>query len=686
MTTTEAAVFSFLDDDEAPAAVQPPAERTEQWEAACGEKAWRALRAAGEVAYHWTIDSDRIEWSENAAEILECDPARLATGRAFATFLDADNQTSRYDTVMHAAATDDGKGVPFQIEYKFRPEGRMARAAVWIEENGRWFGGADGRPVEAYGTLRRVDDRQIREQHLSFLGTCDPLTGLMNRGRMAEALGEAMMVASRGNGYCALAVLAIDNLAVVNETYGHEVGNEVVVELARRLREAVRVGDAIARYSGAKFGVILNSCSEEELTGAVERFLATARDNVIETDHGPVWALVSLGAIALPRHAATAELAIALAEEALAEAAAMGGGNYIIHRPSPARAAARNLNAQFGTEIVRCLRDEGFKLAFQPVIDAKTGKPFFHEALLRMRDRDGETIAAGHLIPVAEKLGLVRLIDRAVVQLAIATLATHPDARIAINLSGTTTGDRRWHSQIVDLLTANRGLTDRLIVEITESVALGANGETRRFIGQVHELGCLVAIDDCGAGQASFRQLRGLPVDFLKLDGAICRDLAGNADNQYFVKALIDLARKFGVRTVAEWVETTENADHLRVWGVDFLQGNLYGEASLTVPWRKTGGSEAFAAAEPLPFVRPAEAAFAADPVLAEEEPEPTPEPMMASAPVTAAPDDRAESEEIVAGFEDEFEGDLSKLRAAIAALDRSFRGGEAVAGLRRAG
>ncbi|MBM3520921.1 MAG: EAL domain-containing protein, partial [Alphaproteobacteria bacterium] len=187
-----------------------------------------------------------------------------------------------------------------------------------------------------------------------------------------------------------------------------------------------------------------------------------------------------------------------------------------------------------------------------------------------------------------------------------------------------------------------------------------------------------------GVGQSSFRKLRGLPADFLKLDGAICRDLASDADNQYFVKAMIDLARKFGIRTIAECVETTEDADHLRVWGVDLLQGNLYGEVSLTEPWQKSGGSEAFAAAEPLPFVRPSEVALSALPDEPEEIHIPASPPLAAAAPLIA--DEPAESEDVIAAYEDEVEGELSKLRAAIAALDRSFRSEAAGQDLRRAG
>jgi diguanylate cyclase (GGDEF)-like protein len=285
-----------------------------------GDMERRAMAASGEAAYHWTIESDAISWSANAGDIFGCDAAQLNSGRSFAAFLDADNFTSRYDTVMRNSLIDDGTGVAFRIEYLFRPEGRMGRAGIWVEDHGKWFGGGDGRPVEVYGTVRRIDDRHKRDQHLSFLGNCDPLTGMMNRGRMTEALGEAMTVAGRDGTSCAFLIAAINNLPVVNEAYGFEVADEVIVNMGRRLREVVRTGDAIARYSGAKFGLILNHCGEEDVSTAAERFLGVARESVIETAHGPVWALLSVGGLVLPKHAADAYTAMARAEEALSEA------------------------------------------------------------------------------------------------------------------------------------------------------------------------------------------------------------------------------------------------------------------------------------------------------------------------------------------------------------------------------
>lgn len=670
--------------------------------------------AAGLAAYHWTIETDAIVWSANASDIFDVDPQALATGRAFASFLDPDNFTSRYDTVMRSTVTDDGVGVPFQIEYKFRPEGRLGRSSRWIEDQGRWFAGPDGRPAEVYGTVRRIDDRHMRDQHLSFLGNCDPLTGMMNRGRMMEALSGAMVVAGREGSSCAFLIAAINNLSVVNDSYGFEVADEVIINIGRRLRQVVRTGDAIARYSGSKFGLILNNCSADDLATAAERFLSVARESVIETERGPVWALLSIGALVLPQHAADPNTAVARAEEALTEARKLPSDGFVIYKPSQQRMSERILNAHSASEIVRCLREDRFRLAFQPVVDAGTRTAIFHEALLRMTDSAGELVAAGHLVPIAEKLGLVRLIDRAVMQMAVGALHRYPDARLSLNISGMTATDPRWYPHILEIIASNRDVASRLIVEITETVALGDLRETIRFVEQLRELGCGIAIDDFGAGYTSFRNLRAMPVDLLKLDGTFCRNLASNPDHQYFVRSLIDLAHTFGIRTVAEWVETEEDAALLRDWKVDLMQGNLFGEARLDPPWvapddaqQHEDDAKAFLL-PPEMFITEetsssAEGAAPADQETARTAGHPGASDVSGEAALASVPwlDERASAEDHVghdatAGhvdpgqpasvpvedhavtaietLEESLDSELEKLRAAIAALDRAFR------------
>jgi diguanylate cyclase (GGDEF)-like protein len=541
----------------------------------------RAIKAASEAAYSWSLANDEITWSENTPDILGCAVENVKSGKLFANLLDVDNMTSRYETIMNSQLRDEGQGVPYHIEYMFRSDGRSNPKIVWVEDQGRWFAGPNGQPLEAYGTIRRIDERHRRDQQLNFLGNCDPLTGMMNRGRMTEALSEAISVAVKEKRSCSFAIAAVNNLPVMNEAYGFEVADEVIVALGRRLRKVMRAGDGIARFSGGKFGIILNECDHDELRTALDRFLSIVRDSVIETTHGPVWAMLSIGAVCLPSQASDASAATARAEEALSEATRQPSDGYVIYKPSEQRSNERALN-----EIVQCLKEERFILAYQPIVSASTGEIAMHEALLRMTDSaTGELITAGHLVPISENLGLVRLIDRAVMQMIVKTLNTHPEAKLSMNVSGTTAMDPRWHSQLLEILSANSDVAPRLTVEVTETVALSNIPSTRQFVESLRKLGASVAIDDFGSGFTSFRNLRDLPVNIIKLDGSFCQDLRNNNENEYIVRSLIDLAGKFKIKTVAEWVQQPEDAEALRSWGVDYLQGNLFGSASMDIPW-----------------------------------------------------------------------------------------------------
>jgi diguanylate cyclase (GGDEF)-like protein len=625
-------VFTF-DEAFATLVVEQNSETPTRIEEAAEADLKQALKASGEAAYRWQIETDEIIWSANAPEILGCAPNLVASGKLFASLLDIENVTTRYETVMNSKARDDGRGVAFQIEYMFRSEGRHNEKSIWLEDVGRWQAGLDGKPKVVFGTIRRIDDRHRRDQHLNYLGNCDPLTGMMNRGRMTEALGEAIIVARKGNSSCAFALAAVSNLSTVNEAYGFDVADEVIVAVGRRLRQVMRVGDGIARYSGGKFGIILNDCGYDELIIALERFMSVVRDSVIETEHGPVWAMLSMGALCLPAEASNAHEATCRAEEALNEAAKLPSDGYVIFKPSERRTTERKLNARCATEIVKCLKEDRFKLAFQPIVGAASGKVELHEALLRMAEGEqGDLIAASHLIPVAEHLGLVRLIDRSVMQMIVQTLHAYPKSQLTMNVSGTTATDPHWYGQLMEVLKENAAIAPRLIVEITETVALNDLKSTRNFVESLRNAGCGVAIDDFGAGYTSFRNLRELPVTMLKLDGTFCGNLRKNKDNEYMVRSLLDLSQKFNLKTVAEWVETQDDSDDLKAWGVDYLQGHLYGEASVVPPWQERA-SNTFNLETVTPIVVVAEA----------------PEPMPEETPIaTNAPPEETEVEHVI--------------------------------------
>ncbi len=216
----------------------------------------------GEVAYLWRIDSDALSWGANACKVLNIsDAATIASGRAFAGLLAAGNARSRYDTVMNSPLRDGGAGVPYQVQYAI-----VASPAVtpfWVEDTGRWFAGPDGRPVRAHGMIRIINERRAREERLDFLSRYDDLTGEMNRRQLTETLGTTLDDAIKLRTTFGFLVVAVDDLARVNEAYGFAVGDEADHACGKRLRAKMRGGDSLGRLSGNKFGIILKGCSPE---------------------------------------------------------------------------------------------------------------------------------------------------------------------------------------------------------------------------------------------------------------------------------------------------------------------------------------------------------------------------------------------------------------------------------------
>jgi diguanylate cyclase (GGDEF)-like protein len=197
---------------------------------------------------------------------------------------------------------------------------------LWIEDVGRWFAGADGKPARAHGIVRAVNERRAEEERLAYLSRFDGLTGEMNRWHLTEALGQMLDEAVRYRGSCGFLIVAIDNLAHINEVYGFDVADEVIGAIARRLRTKLRGGDVLGRFSGNKFGVVLKNCTPEDIGAAGDRLLSGVRDDVIQTAAGPVAATVTIGGINAPRHARSVHEILARAHEALETAKARRRG------------------------------------------------------------------------------------------------------------------------------------------------------------------------------------------------------------------------------------------------------------------------------------------------------------------------------------------------------------------------
>jgi EAL domain-containing protein (putative c-di-GMP-specific phosphodiesterase class I) len=306
---------------------------------------------------------------------------------------------------------------------------------------------------------------------------------------------------------------------------------------------------------------------------------------VIPTKSGPVSVTVSIGAITIPRYARNADEAINRAQETLDGAKRRRAGSFALWRPNVERDAQRRVNIRVTDEIVTALNERRIVAAFEPVVEARSRQPAFYECLVRMEQEDGQALLAPDIVPVAERLGLIRLVDHRVLELAVAELAASPNVRLSLNISPDTTMDPDWWTGIESLMLAYPGAGERLIVEITETVAIQDIDDVRGFVTRLKNFGSQIAIDDFGAGYTSFRNLRKLGVDIVKIDGAFVQNIARSADDRAFVHTLIDLANRLQIKTVAEWVQDEEAAVMLREWGCDYIQGRLIGLASPERPW-----------------------------------------------------------------------------------------------------
>ncbi|MDR3500286.1 MAG: GGDEF and EAL domain-containing protein [Parvibaculum sp.] len=541
-----------------------------------------AVTALGDVAYRWNIQDDLIHWADGVSMLLGVESAEcVGTDRSFGSRVVCQKGASRYEAVMRSRETDGGAGVPYDLEYQVKDDFGGLR---WVEDRGRWFANADGTPGFAVGVLRSIEARRSRDDRLVRLSTYDELTGLLNRVRLKESVEDVLKQVQRGRNSAAFLLLAIDNLTLINDSYGFDVADEVIVGVGQRLRGLARRVDAVGRYSGNKFGLVLRNCSKERLISVTERLLASVRDQVIETSRGPVATTISAGCISLPAHAQTVEQALGRAEEALTVAKQMHRDSYVIYTPSREREKTRQHNINVTDELVSALNDKRICLAYQPVVSSVTGEVMMHECLIRLEQPDGSIAAAGNFVPIAEKLGLIGLLDFRAMELTMETLRAYPDVKLSLNVSGRTTSDRMWLDTLVAQLRADRSLASRLVVEITETVALQEIEGSAEFVRILRELGCQVAIDDFGAGYTSFRNLKTIEVDLVKIDGSFVQDLVSNQDNQFFVRTLVELAHNFNLPIIAEWVGNAEEVAMLRDFGVQYLQGFFLGEPVLELP------------------------------------------------------------------------------------------------------
>ncbi len=542
----------------------------------------------GEVVYDWDIAGDVIRWAPNLAAALGMgDCAAFATGIGYAEHIAAESPSSRYEAIVGSGGCDTGGGVAFRAVYGLLPAQRTNAAPVWIEDTGRWFADASDRPSRAHGIIRVITERYRAERLRVSVAQRDPATGTFSRTHFIEHVARKLNLAARKASSFAVVVIGLDAADGRGDRQGGDrqggdrqaglaLDDRLMGEVAARLRAAMRGQECLARYAATKFSALLENCTGDQVEAAAKRLIRAV-------EGAPFGAMVlraSVGAVSAPCHGRTPQLLLQFAEEAL-EAARPTGSPFVRYDPDLTRSVLRSSSPRASDEILAALNEGRIALALQPVVHAKTRGVAFHEALLRLRRVDGSLMMPDALVPTAEANGLVPLLDRRVIDLAFWQLTADRRMVLSINASVTSLGDPHWFEHLRASCKLRPDAARRLTVEITETCAIADIEATRTVLAAIKPLGVKIAIDDFGSGHSSFRALRQLPIDYLKIDGAFAQNLAHSPDDRFFIRTLIDLARNLAIPTVAEWVEDEATARILADWGVGYLQGHLFGRAEL---------------------------------------------------------------------------------------------------------
>ncbi len=504
--------------------------------------------------------------------------------------LEASMSLDAYEAHIVTSAGDERRGVlvggsdSYVSEYQLRgADGETC----WVEERAGWIGAGDHRRL--IGVIRSIEEQKQREARLSWLAENDELTGLLNRAHL-RSLIEQWFSCQGANGARGAYILAgIDDLGAINSGFGFEVADEVIVAISERLKAVLRKEDLIGRVAGTKFGILVAQTDDEGIRHTCNKLLNVVRESVIHTKCGSVAASISLGAVNLPEGADSWQAAMPRAEAALDQARRLGHSSWSLFSEETEQVSTRRRNTHMSDVILTALNERRIRLAFQPIVSDLTEAPNKYECLIRMRDENGEEVPAPDFIPIAERLGLVHLLDRRVLELATNTLAVCPNVHLNVNVSMETVKDAVWAEGYLAHMRSLPELSKRITVELTETQVVDAIDASIEFVSEIKQLGASFAIDDFGAGYTSFRNLKALDIDILKIDGSFVTGVAASRENQLFVRTLLDLARNFGMQTVAEWVDNEADAVLLKGLGVDFLQGFLIGKPEISPSWLPDG-------------------------------------------------------------------------------------------------
>ncbi|MGQ0670231.1 MAG: sensor domain-containing protein [Actinomycetota bacterium] len=478
-------------------------------------------------------------------------------------------------------------GEPFTFEYRLiARDGRV----VWFRDSAIVIPGDNGNPALVHGVMLDITERKKAEEEIAFLAYHDKLTSLPNRLMFEELLDLALARGRRHNLSVAVVSVDLDNFKLVNDSLGHEAGDELLRQLGDRLREATRETDLVARHGGDEFLLLLADLDREadaalpEGTDGAMLVAESVAIRIQEILRAPFelagtefYVSASIGISMFPHDSQDGLTLLKNADTAMYQSKATAVGGYLFFADQSEDALEK---LSFTTRLRRAVENQNWTLHYQPVVNLAEGSMVGVEALLRWQDPNGGLIPPGEFIPLAEEMGLIEVIgDWVVGELARQAQAWRREGlelEVSFNLSPRQLRQPDVAERILTRLEAGGVRPENVIVEITESTAMTDPDRTLRMLRDLHAYGLRLAIDDFGTGYSSLARLKDMPVDILKIDRSFIHDVSRDGEATSMVRAIIQLAEGLGKIPLAEGIETEEEWGFLTEHGCTLGQGYFF--------------------------------------------------------------------------------------------------------------
>ena len=439
-----------------------------------------------------------------------------------------------------------------------------------------------------------ISERKEAEERLGWLASHDPLTGLFNRRRFGEELQKSIAHAKRYERTGAILFFDLDQFKDVNDTSGHKVGDDLLRRVAERLRLEARDSDLIFRLGGDEFAMIVREVNRESI-GSVARRLCTALTDIeVQGTRRLHRVSSSIGIAMFPEHGEYVDDLVANADIAMYQAKDAGRNGWHIFSLEEQDRERIHERVYWNEKVKEALATDSLTVAFQPIQKIGDSQPSHFEALLRVMDENGKPLPTYKFIQSAENSGLIQEVDLRIIDKVFMAKqkleARGIEVVFAINLSGVSFRNPNLHDEIARKFDHYQVNPAQIIFEITETAAVEDSATTAAKMRELKKLGCQFALDDFGVGFSSLYQIKLLPIDMVKIDGSFIRHLPQEPEDQALVRAIVEVARVFGLVTVAEFVENEAIVGMLSQLGVDYAQGyhiaeprffdRIWGEAS----------------------------------------------------------------------------------------------------------